>query len=374
MPLSSFRRHGPRDDRRRRLLTEELAVSGEQSDADVEPEETPALPTSAHYGNAAFLRNQSRLIDLVPRGLVALSMLTILAAAIPVGLEAAYAWMLDRVAKGGSPVMALDLAAKGSLGCWFSSLMLLAASMAALVYSVRRHRIDDYQGRYRIWLGAALCWFLMATDQAASLREGFRDLMTGLTGTPLVGDGTLWWIILYGLALGAVGSRLLLDMRPNRLAMAALLVAVIAYAIVLTDAMGGIALPEGISEVMFRTGAEMAGNLLLLAAMGLHARYVILDAEGCLPLRRSKDDAAEEDEEVCSSTGERWTKVDPPHSNPQPLVKRAGTPRVASAASSVSPANAPLLSPVNRKLTKGERKALKERLLRERLERQRQRG
>ena len=76
-------------------------------------------------------------------------------------------------------VAAFDLGGKGSLAAWFSSLMLLAASLVAvLVYTVRRHRMDDYRGRYRVWLWAALCWFLMATDAAASLHEGFRDLMT----------------------------------------------------------------------------------------------------------------------------------------------------------------------------------------------------
>ena len=118
--------------------------------------------------------------------MVSVVLLLLVASAMLAGLEASYAWMLERVAHGGSRVAALDLAAKGSLGCWFSSLLLVAASAAALlVYSVRRHRTDDYQGRYRIWLSAAAVCFLLATDQAASLREAFRDLMIVLTGTPL---------------------------------------------------------------------------------------------------------------------------------------------------------------------------------------------
>ena len=115
-----------------------------------------------------------------------------------------------RAAAGGAQLAALDIAAKGSLACWFSSLLLLAAAvMAMLVYAVRRHRTDDYQGRYRVWLWAAGCWLLMATDQAASLREAFQAAMIALTGTPLLGDGTLWWVAAYVLIFGAVGSRLL---------------------------------------------------------------------------------------------------------------------------------------------------------------------
>ena len=221
MPLqasSSFRRHGQRDDRRRRLLTDELANPGDWPTCQAWPEDAAQPQKSEHYGDADFLERQLRLLDLVPRRMVSLVFLLTAGAAILVGLEASYAWMLDRVANGRAAVAALDLAAKGSLGCWFSALMLLAATaVAILVYCVRRHRTDDYQGRYRIWLWAAACWFLMATDQAASLRDAFRDLMIGLTGTTLVGDGSLWWVILYVLIWGAIGSRLLIDMRSSRL-------------------------------------------------------------------------------------------------------------------------------------------------------------
>ena len=138
------------------------------------------------------------------------------AAGIVAGMEVSYSWMMERAAGGGKIIAALDIGAKGSLACWFSSTMLLAASVAAmLVYGIRRHRTDDYPGKYRIWPWAAVCLLLMATDQAASLREAFRDLMIAATGTSLVGDGSLWWIIVYGILWIAVGSRVLLDMPPE---------------------------------------------------------------------------------------------------------------------------------------------------------------
>ena len=150
---------------------------------------------------------------------------------------------------------ALDLAVKGSLGCWFSAMMLLAASaVAILVYCVRRHRTDDYQGRYRIWLWAAACWFLMATDQAASLRDAFRDLMIGLTGTTLVGDGSLWWVILYALIWGAIGSRLLVDMHASRLSTSLLVGAALAQALAVAGRLGCILPQSGNWQVMSLAG------------------------------------------------------------------------------------------------------------------------
>ena len=45
---------------------------------------------------------------------------------------------------------------------------------AVLIYTLRRHRLDDYGGRYRLWLWAAACWFVMSMDEACTLHEGFK--------------------------------------------------------------------------------------------------------------------------------------------------------------------------------------------------------
>ncbi len=371
---SSFRRSGTRDERRRRLLADELSNSSDDWSAPGGPI-VAAPQRSEHYGDAEFLQQQIRLLDLVPRRAVTFVLVLLLAAAILAGLEASYGWMLDRVSAGGRSVAALDLAAKGSLGCWFCSLMLLAASVTALlIYSVRRYRTDDYRGRYRIWRWAAACWLLMATDEAASLRDGLRELMTSMTGTPLLGDGSLWWVIVYVLILGAIGSRLLLDMRSDPFAMGILVVAGIAAT---TAIMGqlGLILPEPDSRrIMVSSGAAMLGGLALLMAMLLHARHVLRDAEGLLP--RCRQRAAEESVQVAknakqttlapSATGD-WKKVDPPHAIPQPAFQRAAAPAIAAATAPASSASAS--SPINHKLTKAERRALKKHLMRERMER-----
>jgi hypothetical protein len=377
---SSFRR----GDRRRRLLTDDLSDADDESPCRVWPEDGASQRTSEYYGNAEFLERQWQLLDLVPRRLLVLTLLLLAGTAVIAGLETAYAWAAERAAAGATVAAALDIGAKGSLAGWFSSLLLLAASVGALlVYTIRRHRTDDYQGRYRVWRWAAGCWFLMATDQAASLREGFRDVMIGWTGTPLFRDGTLWWVVVYVLVFGAIGSRLLLDMRPSRLSIAALATATVAYGLALASYLGWSLIGTAAGEVMFRTGSEMTGHLMLLAAMGLHARYVLLDAQGLIehpePRKAEKpskkvaakeEDEDEEEVKVISATGNQWRLIDPPHGAPQPASQRP-TPQPA-AALAAKPAPSPAFNPpeVNRKLTKGERKALKERLIRQRAERE----
>ena len=216
----------------------------------------------------------------------------------------------------------------------------------------------------------------MATDQAASLREAFRDLMIALTGTPLVGDGSLWWAILYALGIGGGGFPAV-DRHAFQPACRPAFWSARRWrtALAVAGRLGWILPHSGTGQVMWLAGAEMPGNLMLLAAMTFYARHVILDAEGLLPRREPQpdDELAEEeaaaDVESPSSASDRWTKIDPPHATPQPAFQRAASPATSSVP---SPGPTPFASPVNRKLTKAERKALKERLLRERLERQRE--
>jgi hypothetical protein len=185
-------------------------------------------------------------------------------------------------------------------------------------------------------------------------------------------------VVVYVLVFLAVGSRLLLDMRPSRLSIGALAASTVAYGLAMASHLGWTPIGTAAGEVMFRVGSEMAGHLMLLAAMGLHARYVILDAEGLVrhpeprKVEEPDEDEAEDAEEVkvISAAGNRWRAIDPPHAAPPPAYQRPAPQPTAAPVAKSSPTSAPSPSPVNRKLTKGERKALKERLLRERRERE----
>jgi hypothetical protein len=311
------------------------------------------------------MHEQLRLIDLIPRRLIAFGLLLVAALAVVAGLEALYAWTstpgLNQITTDGT-VAAFDLDGEGSLAVWFSSAMLmLAAWVALLVYTIRRHKTDDYRGYYRVWLWAALCWLMMSIDETSSLHEGFMGMMAHVTGTKIYGDGSIWWVVPYFFLLGAVGSRLLIDMRRCRLSSLALLTTAGCYALAVATQVTG----DGLTRaVMLEEGAEMVGNVFLLLAMGLHARYVILDAEGLLPARQPIPEELQDEqpkEQSASAAVERLT-VDSAHATPRPALKRRTR--------TVEPE--PVQSPVSRKLTKQEKKALRQRLLKERLQRERE--
>jgi hypothetical protein len=353
---------------------------------------------------------QPRLTDLIPIRLSRHLMVFVVGLALVAGLESLYHWSQGLAATTtDGRIAAFDLDSEGSLGAWFSSTLLLLASLVAiLVYRIRRHRTDDYQGYYRVWLWASFCWLLMSMDESASLHEGFKEMMAHLTGTRLLGDGSIWWTIPYFFLLGSVGTRLLVDMRPCRLSSAALMGTAACFAVAILGQLGLVMPDAGAREVMVEEGCEMVGMLLLLLAMTLHARYVILEAQGLLPARKPKatdskegagqaagakiakaskamttDDEAEEEEED-EDSGRSSLTVHPPHGVPRPaspaVVPASAKPAVQSSRPAVTGAAALRMSsaaagtsagsgvenesdsPAKKKITKAERKAMRKRL------------
>lgn len=158
-----FRRSGQRDYRRRRVLNETRlgeSMFGYRRSAYPGALSNEALfaRRSANYGTAEFLDEQSRLTDLVPMGLSTYLFMLLAAAGVIASLEALY-WFMPQLASMTTDgrVAAFDLDGEGSLAVWFSSTMLLlSAAAAVLVFTVRRFRRDDYHGRYRVWIWA--CW------------------------------------------------------------------------------------------------------------------------------------------------------------------------------------------------------------------------
>jgi hypothetical protein len=383
-----------RDDRRRRVL----------SDTAAETPPKPRRPTrrgrgraekSCHYASGEFLKRQPRWIDLIPTRPHTLLGLAALGGGIVAGLVQLHLCLPRLVAMTGEPLSSLELAGRGTLGAWFASMLLaVSAVMAVIVYTIRRHRRDDYRGRYRIWLWAAFAWLLLSAETATGMRHDFARIVATLSGTPLFGDGAVWWVIPYGFFVGGIGTRLLVDMRHGRLSSLVFLLAAAAFCGSIALRLTGEPVDDPLKHVLLRQGGMLVGSLLVLLSMVLHARYVLLDAQG-----RLRDDA-EDDGEPASGTAtsegaEKTAEpkraevtIHPPHPVARPKLVLGGAkpaaPQATPASSPAgkataattgrqSPASTPAsgeLSPVNRKLTKQEKRVLRERLAKARAERE----
>ncbi len=372
-----FRRSGSLEERRRRLLSDSLlaaalGLSSRPVRLRRNSRRRVRLLRSANYGDGRFLEDLPRLIDLIP--LRAWSVAAVLAVGLLAiaGLLVLHAWTPRLAAWAPSGRMvAFDLEDPRGLARWFSTLVLACAALAAVtVYSIRRYKLDDYHGHYHVWLWAALCWLYMSAEQTTCLRQTLSDVLIVLTGTSLVGDGSVWWMIFYGFLIGGVAARLLVDMRGCTLSSLALMGAAVCYGVVL---LSHFRLLDGFysgDPVVLRFGAVLVGNYLILMAMLLHGRHVLFDALGLLPqgarsevLRQTAElaEAAELLSELSQGVrihpahGPGRSRSDAVSEGPQQVTVVVAPPATEAPASPpVAPK--PLLPAVLRRLTRFERR------------------
>ncbi|MFO0900328.1 MAG: hypothetical protein U0836_23080 [Pirellulales bacterium] len=373
------------DDRRRRLLSE-----------DPNAAESPRTRSNAAgpplgYAEAARRQHQSHVTDLVPlRGW--LHALLFLSGSAAIGAVVSAYWFVPGAVDGRWPL--LDLAQDGSLAAWLGAAWLAcAAPLALVIFAVRRHRLDDYRGRYRMWLYLipALLW--LSLEQTAALHSTVRDGLETATGWAFFAASAPYWPLTLATLLGALGVRLAFETRRSKLATAGVVAALLVGFAGLAVELDWIALEAGRTHTAVLVSLQLCAVLLLLASLGVYARQVILAAEGQLTVRVKKPrmraaqagSSADEPEDLAGKKRlAAVAKVDPPQGLKGPITARtdlssptaAAKPAVAakpiaSLATTAAPArtSAPAAAksvdpdeePGPRKLTKAERKALKRR-------------
>jgi hypothetical protein len=222
----------------------------------------------------------------VRRWTLAVALLTSLSAIV--GLLAAYG-QLELLPHDTWPTRLawIDVAAPGSLAAWLSSLFLVtAAFQGTQIYRLRRHRTDDYRGRYRIWVWIPLVLLLMAADAATGLHA---DLIAALRLVAAEeGLGYLrFWPLAACLLWALVGLRLGFEVRDSRASLTSLVAATFGYVVA---AIAGCLEVQPLSRillVMAGSSALMLGHLALFMTIALYGRHVYLDAQGLVPARSS---------------------------------------------------------------------------------------
>ena len=199
-----------RDERRRRSLLEDASAAADDG-ARAKPRRTSKA--SEAYTELARTDCHVRWSDFVP--LRNWTVAAFLAAGLaPIAaLEAAYHFVSQTELWTTGELLALDLARADSLAGWFVTLVLFAAAALSLfVYSVRRCRLDDYRGRYRVWLWGSGMWLVMSIDAAADLRGAAQAACVALSGRVGPLGGVAWWLAPWSLLVAWLGVRMVLDM------------------------------------------------------------------------------------------------------------------------------------------------------------------
>ena len=203
------------------------------------------------------------------------------------GLEYAY-WQLPNwtAAVGDTELKILDFAASGNLAGWFSTVLwFYAATVCFLLFQLDRKAFrSSIATDYRlsdIWLWAVFGCLLLSVDATCQVREFLRVVLVKVSGTKLYGNGDVWWIAIYLVIFGMIGSRLLVEMRHHLLSCNTFFLSAMAYILACCLALEMFELPgnETRLPVMLRTGMEMFCSLFAVFSFSLFARRMVLKIE-----------------------------------------------------------------------------------------------
>ncbi len=275
-----------RNSRRRRVLNEE-ALSASQAHLALRADDDQPTADGPRYSDAAGVEHHPQVTDFLPRRYRSIWLTAVVGLATTAAIEALYWFAVPAAAKYGFDVAAaFDLTAAGGLAGWLASVLLVAsAATCLLIYSLRRHRIDDINGRYRIWLAAAVACACLSLESVAPIHRLIAAAAAYHTGWTALRGHAAWWLALGGLPLAWVAARAWLDARESRLAAATLATAYLAFGVATASYLGVGPTLEPRGAVMLSAGASLLGYWMLLIGIVSYGRFVVLDAQGLIPVR-----------------------------------------------------------------------------------------
>jgi hypothetical protein len=156
----------------------------------------------------------------------------------------------------------------------------LVATLCVLTYSLRRHKADDYRGRYRVWLWAAAAALWLSMDATAGLRQLAGAALAHAIGS----SGPHWWLVLYAPVLLALVVWLALDLRHCRVSTALAATASVGYLVAAVASFGWLDAAMPIEAIgVLQVCTVLAAQVFVAVAVLAFVRHVVLDVQGLLP-------------------------------------------------------------------------------------------
>jgi hypothetical protein len=295
------------------------------------------------YSDAAGVENHPQITDFVPRRYRTVALLVLAGQLTTAALGGLHYFAVPiATACGLAHIGLFAMSAPGSLASWIAAVVLLVAAVnCLLVYSIRRHRIEDYRGRYRIWLAAALACVLLSADSVTGLHDALAQSLGHHTGWAALRAGAVWWLVIAGLPLTWIAVRTLLDVKECHVAALLLVGAAGSFLTAGASFLGLIPAADARLETLTTGAAMLLADWLLLAAVVSYARFVVLDAQGLVPVVRMR--RASKPSEPRKAMADRRTEPAPPAARSKSLFEAAGLPR-PKPTTPIQPAKSPASS------------------------------
>ena len=332
-----IRRNTQREHRRRRALVEDRR---QPPMAQVNPSHDRPM---RRYSAAIARQHQRRLVDLIPRRRWALLVWYLILPTILVAHAALASWESELRHFGWSADLApLRLDHSPNLAAWTTAMALMAtAGYSALILYFRRHKIDDYRGRYRVWYPVIAFTLALSFLAGSGLAESARSIMVNLFDLAGLSLESPWVKGLVWVSALAAWARLLLELAGSRAATTGLVVT----GIFLTTSEVGRFVRWPSAEL--RDGAQM---LLVLASAlaGLltavsFARFIYLDTQAIGPVERRRfwPQSRRSGNAAGNPAGDQYDPIDSQHTATDGKVRENKSVEKASPAAVRSKAQTP---------------------------------
>lgn len=209
-------------DRRRRVLYSATQESEPATSTARTAELRKARRPTAVYGNRVERRLNGRWFSLVPirRKSFLIAAGSWLAVTLLLCLlhVAAVSW--TPLASHESVARPFLLYRIDSFGSWVMVASLAAATGASLlIYQLRRYRLDDYRGQYRLWRTVLIVCGLASVNHLVSLIDWLGSILELVFGSRIGLSGPDWVRMTVTLAIAILTLRVLADIRRSRLAL-----------------------------------------------------------------------------------------------------------------------------------------------------------
>lgn len=263
--------------RLRRVLNEDLSNSSAvygTGDMDRTPGDTP------RYGAGANIENHPQVTDYVPRRYRIMG--SILAGGVILGVMGeTIAHHVDSLSAvfGTSAAQLTDILSNRLIGWTSAMALIVAAAYARIIYLLKRHRLDDLRGRYRVWRTGSLLAVVLSACYVTGAHSLFGSALSHLTGW---NNTAAWWLVPSGIVGAWVLGRLIFDAAECRTALAMFVLATLSFATAAACSVGWSIVDAPLWADSLVRSLPLAGCLAILAGTLLTARYVVLDVQGLI--------------------------------------------------------------------------------------------
>ena len=274
-------RNNARLGRLRRVLNEDQSTVGVAYDSqasDRVPGDTP------RYGAGANIENHPQITDYIPRRMRMLGLMLSAGAVLGVLAEvvAHHANFLSGFFASGTDIDLAEVFSTRLIAWTSASVLLVASAYAHIIYLLKRHRIDDLKGRYRVWRTASLFAVLLSANCFGAFHNLFASLLSNSTGWQFLQNDTGWWLLPSLLVGGYVLAKLIIDAAECRAALTAFLLAFACFTVAALGTIGWSPTTNSLWLGTITRTLPLAGYLLSLMGCLLTARFVVLDVQGLI--------------------------------------------------------------------------------------------